>query len=229
MPGQVYCVGVGPGDPELMTLKAARLIRECGVIAVPGDDPRRAVAYQIAAGAVPEIAHKRLLAIPAPMTRDKSRLAQAHREAADLIEARLEEGQDVCYLTLGDPSVYCTFSYIQRLLEADGYPARLVSGVTSFCAAAARLNAPLGEWDEPIYILPASHRPEDPLNQHGTYVLMKSGRQIAAVKGRLLASGRDVAAVEKCGLEGERVFYGAENIPDDAGYLTLVIAREKRD
>ena len=228
MSGIVYCVGVGPGDPELMTLKAARLIRECDVIAVPGENAREALSYKIAAGAVPEIAYKPLLAIPAPMTHDRGRVEQARREGAALIEEKLEKGLSVAYLTLGDSSIYCTFSALGRLIEADGYAVETVSGVPSFCAAAARLRRPLGEWDEPIHILPSTHRPDDPLDQPGTYVLMKSGRRIARVRERLIASGRETAMVENCGLPGERVAWGAEAIPDDAGYFTLIIAREHR-
>ena len=147
MRGIAYGVGVGPGDPELMTFKAARLIRDNEVIAVPGKTAEDSVAYKIAFGAVPEIAEKTLVPVFMPMVRDRAKLTEEHRKGAKLLEKYLEQGKNVVYLTLGDPTIYCTFSYLQHILEEDGFEVRLVSGVTSFCAAAARLNMPLTEWD----------------------------------------------------------------------------------
>ena len=222
MRGIAYCIGVGPGDPELMTLKAVHLIRECEVIAAPGE---ASVAYVIAAAAVPEIAGKEHLSIPMPMTKDRARIDEAHRKAAALLEARLDQGKNVAYLTLGDPTIYCSFSGIQRRLEEDGYAIELVNGVPSFCAAAAKLKIPLVEWDEPMHIIPAGHQPDAALDQKGTYVLMKAASQIETVKQRLRDSGRSVSMVENCGMEGERVFCGADAIPDDAAYYSTIIVK----
>lgn len=227
MKGKAYGVGVGPGDPELMTLKAVRLIRENEVIAVPGKNARESVAYKIALGAVPEIADKTLVPVYMPMVRDREKLAQEHQRGAKLLEEYLNQGKNVVYLTLGDSTVYCTFSYLQHILEEDGYEVELVSGITSFCAAAARLNISLTEWNEPLHVIPASHKTDQPLDQHGTYVLMKSASRMKEIKELLIASGRQVGCVENCGMENEKVYHSAEEIPDDAGYFSLVIAREK--
>ena len=227
MKGKAYGVGVGPGDPELMTLKAVRLIRENEVIAVPGKNARESVAYKIALGAVPEIADKTIVPVYMPMVRDREKLAQEHQRGAKLLEEYLDQGKNVVYLTLGDSTVYCTFSYLQHILEDDGYEVELVSGITSFCAAAARLNISLTEWNEPLHVIPASHKTDHPLDQHGTYVLMKSASRMKEVKELLIASGRQVGCVENCGMENEKVYHSAEEIPDDAGYFSLLIAREK--
>lgn len=224
MPATIYCVGVGPGDPELMTLKAVRLIRAADVIAVPGDAPQKSAAYQIAAAAVPELEQKALLAVPMPMTRDHEQMASAHRAAASLLEQCAHEGKTVVYLTLGDPTVYCTFAYLRRLLEADGYVTELVAGVPSFCAAAARLGISLAEWDEPLQILPAAHLAPEAVDRPGTLVLMKSGSKLAETKALLRARGRDACAVENCGMPSERVYRALDEIPDDAGYFTLLIS-----
>ena len=226
MKGVAYGVGVGPGDPELMTVKAIRLIRENRVVAVPGNDPTRSVAYRIAVRNVPELAEKELVPIEMPMVRDRTVQAKAHRRGARIIADYLDRGENVVYLTLGDPTVYCTFSYLQHLLEAEGYPVELVSGVPSFCAAAARLKLPLVEWDEPLHVLPAAHRTEHPLDGDGTCVLMKSGRSMTAVKDLLRRSGRAVSAVENCGMETEKIYRTVEEIPDQAGYFSLIIAKE---
>ena len=229
MKGKIYGVGVGPGDPELMSLKAVRLIRENNVIAVPGKEPKESVAYRIAAASVPEIAEKELVGIYMPMLRDRKLIEEEHRKGAAALEKLLDRGENVVYLTLGDPTVYCTFSYLQHILEADGYPVELVPGVPSFCAAAARLNLPLAEWDEPIHIIPAVHRTDSKLDLPGTYVLMKSASHMAEIKKLLAESGRDVSAVENCGMESEKIYRSADEIPDDAGYFSLIVAKEPHD
>ena len=115
--GKVYGVGVGPGDPELMTLKAVRLIRESTVIAAAGKEIEKSKAYQIARAAVPEIEEKTKLSLPMPMTSDPEMLRKAHEEAVRLMQTFLDQGISVAYITLGDPTIYCTFSYLQHFLE----------------------------------------------------------------------------------------------------------------
>ena len=229
MSGIAYGVGVGPGDPELMTAKAIRLIRENDVIAVPGQDAKASVAYGIAASMVPELAQKELVPVPMPMTRDKERLRKAHVEGARLIESYLNQGKNVVYLTLGDPSIYGSFSYLQRLLLSDGYPVETVPGVPSFSAAAARLNLPLVEGDEPLHVAPGAHDMGETLRLPGTCVLMKASGSLGETKARLKSSGKEVFAVENCGMETEKLYRGVEALPDDAGYLSLIIAKTSRD
>lgn len=226
MKGTAYGVGVGPGDPELITMKAIRLIRENEVIAVPGRDAKESVAYQIAVQAVPELREKKLLQIPMPMVKDRGQLEDAHREGAAMIKHYLDNGENVVYLTLGDPTIYCSFSYLQHILEAEGYPVVLVSGVPSFCAAAARLNLPLAERDEPLHVIPSVHNTDQELNQPGTYVLMKSAGHMKAVKEMFRSRNREASAVLNCGMESEQVCHSIEEIPDDAGYFSLIISRQ---
>ena len=226
MRGTIYGVGVGPGDPELMTLKAVRLIRENRYIALPSEEPRGSLAYRIAVQAVPELAQKELVPVDMPMIRDKAKLREAHEKGARQLMDLADAGENVIFLTLGDPTVYCTFSYIQHILEEAGYPVILVSGITSFCAAAARLGLSLGEWDEPIHVLPAAHKTGDRLDLEGTYVLMKSASHMREVKEMLGKSGRRVQAVIDCGMDSEKVCRSLEEIPDDAGYFSLIIAKE---
>lgn len=226
MKGIAYGVGVGPGDPEQMTLKAVRLIRENEVIAVSGKDARASVAYQIAVQAVPELAEKELVPIDMPMVKDPKRLEAAHEKGAQILKQYLDQGRNVVYLTLGDPTIYCSFSYLQHLLEAEQYSVELVSGVPSFCAAAARLHLQLAEWDEPLHIVPAVHRAELEPDRSGTYVFMKSGSKMNDIKKALQRSGRSACAVLNCGMENEAVFRHLDEIPEDAGYFSLVISKE---
>ena len=202
MKGTLYGVGVGPGDPELMTLKAVRMIRENGIIAVPGADVKETVAYKIAVQAVPELEEKELLPIYMPMTHDAKELEENHAKGAKALEACLDQGKNVVFLTLG--------------------------GITSFCAAAARLNISLSEWNEQLHIVPAVHRLDSELTESGNYILMKSGKKMNQVKEILAKSGRDVLMVENCGMPEEHIYHGVEEIPDDAGYYSLIIAKEHK-
>lgn len=228
MTGILYGAGVGSGDPELMTLKAVRLIRENEVIAFPGAEAKETVAYRIAVQAVPELKNKTLLSVRMPMTHDADALAKSHEQAAALVEPYLKAGQNVVFLTLGDPTIYSTYLYIQKKIAARGYRTELVSGITSFCAAAAAANLPLVEWDEQLHVVPAVHKLDHPLAQPGSYVLMKSGKKMQQVKEQLRASGRDVVMVENCGMADEHIYRGVDEIPNDAGYYSLIIAKEPR-
>ena len=93
---------------------------------------------------------------------------------------------------------------------------------------AARLNLPLGEWDEQIHIIPAVHKTEALPEEAGNYVLMKSASHMKEIKEILRKSGRDVSAVIDCGMDSEIVCRSTEEIPDDAGYFSLIIAKEKK-
>ena len=228
MKGILYGAGVGPGDPELMTLKTVRLIRENEIIALPGAIATETVAYQIAVQAVPELACKTLIPVAMPMTHDREEMERNHDRAADTLEACLKNGQNVVFLTLGDPTIYSTYLYVQKRIAARGYETCLVSGITSFCAAAARTNTPLVEWNEQLHVVPAVHRLDDSLTMPGTYVLMKSGKKMGQVKEILQKSGRDVVMVENCGMEQERIYRGTASIPEDGGYYSLIIAKEPR-
>ena len=188
MAGRLYGVGVGPGDPELMTIKACKIIRNCPVIAVPGKAPEETVAYQIAAGAEPAVREKELLGIHMPMTKDPKILEEGHRAAVKKLKEELDAGKDVAFLTLGDPTVYSTYLYVHQELREAGYQTEIVSGIPSFCAAAARVQMGIGEKAEQIHIVPASYQIQEALELPGTKILMKAGRQYQKVKEQLLSA-----------------------------------------
>ncbi|MBS6734750.1 MAG: precorrin-2 C(20)-methyltransferase [Clostridiales bacterium] len=228
MKGKLYGVGVGPGDPELLTLKALRLIRENPVIAVPGEDIRASVAYQIVKGAYEALDEKTLLPVAMPMTKDPAVLEANHEKAAGDVEAYLGQGKNVVFLTLGDPTVYSTYLYVHKRILARGYEAEIVSGITSFCAVAARLNMGLVERDEPLHVIPATYQADgmdQVLKLPGTKVLMKTGRKMAQVRESIQKSGQQAVMIENCGMPGERIFEGAENIPEKSGYYSLIIVK----
>ncbi len=229
MQGILYGVGIGPGDPELLTLKAVRIIREADCIAVPGIRKEETVAWQITVQAVPEIAGKECLEIHMPMTKDKTALKESHDAAAGKVAAALEAGKNVAFLTLGDPGVYSTYLYVHKRILAMGYPAEIINGIPSFCAVAARMNIGLVEKAEPLHVIPASYQIEDALKLPGTKVLMKAGKKMRDVKKRLLEMDHtETVMIENCGMPEEKQYRSAEEIPETAGYYSLIIVKEKK-
>lgn len=226
--GRLYGLGVGPGDPELMTLKAVRLVRECDVIAIPASGRETNVAFEIGRGAVPEIEAKELLEVSMPMIREESKLRESHDKAAEAVIAELKKGKDVAFLTLGDPSIYSTYIYIHNRVAARGYETEIVPGIPSFCAVSARLNEGLTEASEALHVIPASYDGiEEALSLKGTRVLMKSGKSIGKVKAILsqMEPQPEVKMVERCGMQGERVFRRLADLDEDAGYFSILVVK----
>ena len=140
--GVFYSVGVGPGDPELITLKAVRTLERCPVVAAPQTKNGEMLALSIAQQAV-SLEGKTVVPLHFTMSRDKAQQHAAHLAAAQALRPHLDAGRDVPMLNLGDVSIYATAAYLADILAADGYETRMVPGVTSFCAVAARLNTSL--------------------------------------------------------------------------------------
>lgn len=224
--GKLFGVGVGPGDPELMTLKSVRVIEESSVIAVPGEAPENSVAYRIALRTCPCLLKKETVALPMPMTKKEEVLKESHRQGAEILSGFLDQGKQVSFLTLGDPSIYSTYLYVKKILEGRGYDTEMVSGIPSFCAAAAALNVSLSEQAESLHIIPASYPIEEALKLPGTKVLMKSGKKLKQVKDQLLAAGSEVKMVENCGMEGERRYFSTREMPDEGSYYSLMIVKD---
>ncbi len=226
MKGKLYGIGVGPGDPELLTLKALRIIKEADIIAVPGEEPKETVAYKIVEGAYPQLADKALLPVHMPMTKDPQLLEKYHQEGAALVEKELEKGHTVAFLTLGDPTVYSTYIYVHERIKKMGYDTEIISGITSFCAVAARLNTGLVEKAEMLHVIPASYQIEEALKLPGTKVFMKAGKKIKKVKEALLVSGEKGMMIENCGMPDEKIYTKLEDIPDSSGYYSLIIVEK---
>lgn len=223
--GILYGLGVGPGDPELLTRKAVRLLGEADVIAVPDKGSGEKTALNI----IREFADEsKLMFCPTPMVRDREQLDRAYDAIADQICALLDGGKTVAFITLGDPTVYSTYMYVHQRVAARGYEAELVPGVTSFCAAAARLGVSLCEREERLLIVPASHKDVgDCLAVDANLVFMKAGREIGALRDTLDRAGRleGASMVENCGMEGERVWPRFAEMEENSGYFSVVVVR----
>ena len=230
--GKLYGVGVGPGAPELMTVKAIRTIERSDVIVVPGKKAEDSVAYRIAAGICENLTEKQLIAVEMPMVKDEAVLEAGHRTAAEKIEALLDAGLTVSFLNLGDVTVYATYMYVHQIVEADGYDTEIINGIASFTAAAARLNIDLVEKAQPLHVIPASYRKDsvdELLALPGTKILMKSGKEMANIRDAVLASGQEAVMVERYGMPGEKIYRDPAEIPDDASYYSVIIVKEKQE
>lgn len=246
MSGILYGVGVGPGDPELLTIKAIKIITESEVLAVAISDPgfeevcyeevgensmkellHSCTAYQIIAAAIPGTADKAKLYLPMPMIKDKERLKAVHDACATEVAGQLADGRSVAFITLGDPTIYSTCLYVHKRIKKMGYETVLVPGITSFCAAAAKIDSGLAENSQQLHVIPGSYEIEESLKLPGTKVLMKAGRKMPAVKEAIQKSGGNITMVENCGMEQEHIYLGVEDIPDDAGYYSLIIIKEE--
>ena len=222
-------MSVGPGDPELLTLKAVRVIREADVIAVPNSGGKRQMAYTIVAE---HLAGKPMLDCQTPMAGNRAAAIEAYQRIADDICMLLDEGKSVAYLTLGDASVYSTYTYIQRIVRDRGYETEVIPGVTSFCAAAARLGEPLCEGSESLLVSPASvSRIDTELDVPATKVFMKAGRSLGELREKLAECGEleHASMVANCGLPDEQVFPCFESADASSGYFAVVIVKDGSD
>ena len=222
--GKLWGVGVGPGDPELLTVKALRVLRQADVVLVPDAGTGDKVALSIAKD---YLKGKEIRLIKTPMVRDREVMNGAHEQAAEEIAALLDAGKQVAFLTLGDPAIYSTYMYIHRKVMERGYDVEVVPGIPSFCAAAARLNRSLCLGREPLVIIPASYDQEALMDVPGSKVFMKAGRSILDLQAELKKRGllEKAAMVENCGMEDERVYPHFADLREPSGYFSLVIVK----
>ena len=223
--GTLFGVSVGPGDPELLTVKAVRIIQECPVIAVPRTRGNKTLALDIASNAAP-LDGKKFLYLEHRMTTDKAALLAQYKENAQRIKAELDSGLDVALLNLGDVSIYSTCSYLMDAIDGMGYSTQWIPGVTSFCACAAAVGQSLAQWDQPLSIYPGSYRDVDSvLAAPGGKVLMKPARALPALREKIREKGlqEKCCVVSDCGLPTQKI--GSIEDEDIVSYFTTIIIR----
>ena len=235
--GTFYGIGVGPGDPELLTVKAAKILAACPHVFVPKARVKsESVALAIAEQHVNRGAQIHELVFP--MTTDPVKLAASWSAAAETIVPVLKTGADACFLTLGDPLVYSTYIYLLRSLreQLPTLTAVTVPGVTSFCAASALTNFTLGEGKEPVTIVPTADdltAVRRALEVGGTVVLMKIGNRLKEILALLEEQGviGDAVFVARVGLDGQRVELDLRKLRADdpeTGYLSVILVHARR-
>lgn len=233
MSGIFYGVGVGPGDPELLTLKAVKVIGQADVIIAPKTEKKEdSTALSIARPYLK--ADVEILKLVFPMVHHTTTLTDAWEKNKECILAELQAGKKVVFLTLGDPMFYSTYMYIYRLLKDSGYAIETVPGVPAFCAIASQLGQPLAEGTDVLSVIPATMQ-EDEMDKilaiADNVVLMKVYKNFAQVvkKLRQHGFGDNAVMISKCGLPDEQVSYNLEEVDaTQVNYLTTILAKKRK-
>ncbi len=233
--GTLYGIGVGPGDPDLVTLKAVRILSQVDIVfAAASTKNNHSLAVNIARPHIPENAAVKMLRFP--MTRDKNETRAAWQEHSCTIISELEKGKNVAFLTLGDSLTYSTYGYILRHIQdkAPHIAVETIPGITSYQAAAARLNTPLVEGEESLMIVSGakggdrlrmiSDKPEN-------IIFLKAYRNVSDIKAAVDEIGNypSCVGVKSCGQPNEEIVRDIEEFcccrPD---YWTLIIAKQNK-
>jgi len=242
MSGKLFCIGCGPGDPELLTLKAAGIVKSADVIFCP---TARAGRESMALTIVKPILSKRMkkpeiIDLIFPMVKDKETLNETWRNNADQIAKKFASGKKVAYLCVGDPSLYSTFTYIHKELKKryPEIPIEIVPGVASMFAFASQAKISLAEGDETLAIVPACYdlsRVKSTASACDTVIFLKDGRYFNSVIEMLKQSGFSenslIAIAQDVSAEGEVVkvarlkdVTGSE--PAEKYFSIMVVKRE---
>jgi len=228
MTGTLYGIGVGPGDPELITLKAVRVLREAAVVAYPAPLEGDSMARGIAAAHIP--AGKTEIAIRLPFTPERGGTEERYEAAADALCAHLAEGRDVAVLCLGDPLFYGTFAHLLPRI-AGKFPVHVVPGVTAVAAASAAAGLPSAVQDETLTVIPATLDEETltrKIEAADSAAIIKIGRHFAKLKRVVEKLGLSEHAryVEYAATGREKVAALADIAEANAEYFALVIIRK---
>lgn len=233
MSGIFYGIGVGPGDPELLTLKAVKVITEADVIIAPKTEKKEdSVALSIARPYLKE--NVEILKLVFPMVNDTDVLTEAWENNKQSILAELQAGKKVVFLTLGDPMFYSTYMYIYRLLKDSGYAIETVPGIPAFCAIGSQLGQPLAEGTDVLSIIPATmseEKMDEILSLADNVVLMKVYKNFAQVVEKLkhYGFGDNAVMISKCGLPDEFVSYNLDEVDaEQVNYLTTILAKKRK-
>ncbi|HMK42750.1 MAG TPA: precorrin-2 C(20)-methyltransferase [Dissulfurispiraceae bacterium] len=242
--GTLYVIGIGPGDPELLTLKAVRILESVPVLCVPkGREEGTSLALSIVKQAV-KLVSTEIIEVHFPMTKTRGQEGRnndgedLHRKwdaAAREITSRLERGKDVAFITLGDPSIYSTYFYLHDavLKHLPGLSVEFVPGVSSVTAAAARAGISLGLGNEKIAILPATYINDigTVLAEFDTVVLMKVHSVFRSILPILkeLHLEQDCIYIARAGMPSENIVFDISMISDDdLDYFSILIIRAGR-
>ncbi|MBF0557795.1 MAG: precorrin-2 C(20)-methyltransferase [Nitrospirae bacterium] len=238
MTGTLYVIGVGPGDPELLTLKAARIIREVPCICVPkGREEGSSLALSIVKKII-SLDSKNIIEAHFPMRKtkkssDMSELDTKWNETVATVMGVLDSGTDMAFITIGDPTVYSTFFYLYyRLLELNpSLTIEIVPGISSIMASAARAKISLGLADEKIAVLPATYADDISavLAHFDTVVLMKVHKVFDRIILELDKAGLTNKAVyiSRAGMDDEEVIHNITMLRGkELNYFSMVIVKK---
>jgi precorrin-2/cobalt-factor-2 C20-methyltransferase len=234
MLGTLYGIGVGPGDPDLLTLKAVKILKRVShVFAASSSNNDYSLAYRIVSEHLPPGVPVDQLAFP--MTFNPEHLEDAWRANCEQVVEMLQKGKDVAFITIGDPLTFSTFIYIMRKIQKrlSGVNITVVPGITSFQAAAACANVPLAEGEEAVTILSAAkggNRLKEVVEVAENVVLMKTYKRFPQILSLIREEGleKNCCFVSRCGLDGEIVERDFEKLSkiEQPHYLSLMIIKK---
>ncbi len=227
MTATLYGLGIGPGDPELLTLKAVRILRETPVLAWPAPLEGEGMARAIAAAHIP--VGRIEIAIRMGFTVDRAGTEAAYDRAAADIAGHLAAGRDVAVLCEGDPFFFGSFIYLFARL-GDRFPVEVVPGVSSIMAASAATLSPLSAWDDGVAIIPATRSEAEIaalLGAADAAAIMKVGRHLPKVRAVLERLGLwdKARIIERVGLPGQRIH--APDTVTELPYFSIILVHRR--
>ena len=232
MSGKLYGIGVGPGDPELLTLKAKRILDEADIIAVPVKEAgEESTALEIIRPVV-DLEYKSLLEVIFRMAKDKEERKKCRAAACGQLTAELSKGKNIAMITLGDVSVYSTYMYVNQYVAEHGFETEIIPGIPSFCSGAAAAQLPLMEGNESLVIVPsvrAEQQVEDAIAHYDNVVIMKAGSSIDRILELMKQYDRaeNCATVISCvGMKDE--YIGPLDPERTYSYFTTVIIKKEK-
>jgi precorrin-2/cobalt-factor-2 C20-methyltransferase len=236
--GTLYGVGVGPGAPDLITLRALNTLRRVPVLALPRScDYGASKAWEIVKPSLGELAHQERLFLTFPMRKEPETLRPAWEIAFSAIGERLEQGLDVAFVTEGDPSLFSTFVYLlqEAPLRWPGVAVEVIPGVSSVAAVPAVTGVPLADGQERVAILPGTYGFEDLgtiLRTFDTTVLMKIGPEMPGIIEVLEKEGLLDRAVyvSKATMREQRIVRDLRSVRTERGdcFAMVVVSRKER-
>ena len=229
--GKLYGIGVGPGDPELVTIKAARIIKECDIIFAPQSrSGKPSVALNIVQGIIDERENECEILQPLfPMTEDKQELDKSWDEAAQMLYEKLESGLDAVFVTLGDPTIFSTFSYVSKRLQKLGVEVVLVPGIAAMTACSTTAGIQLTEQDDIMGVLPqVDERLAKILPYVDTVVAMKTSRHLDVLEECINNDPREkeIVSVQNCTMKDQNIVHG---FVDNKKYFSTSIIKFKKE
>jgi len=232
MAGKLYGIGVGPGDPELMTIKAAEILKTAGHVFAPVSRSKGAsIAHDIAKTYIPEQTPISFLLFP--MLKDKKQLGGQWMENYRAIEQVVRQGVDCAFITLGDPNTFSTFAVMQRYFtrHAPDISIESIPGITSFSFAAAQAGVPLVEGNEILSIVSGNDSEErvaEIIDASDTVVFLKTYRNRDRLLKIINDKGltRSCIYVQKCGMDGEGIVHDVEKLAGNPEYLSLIVLKK---
>jgi len=236
--GTLFGIGIGPGDPELVTVKGARLLSSSRHVVVPkAAEASESVALRIVQSYLNPTTQVHELVFPMVVQQDK--LMAKWQESAAYVAALLAKGEDVCFPTLGDTFLYSTYIYLVQALLASDPTAHIetVPGVTAFSAVAARMCFPVGKGKHPVTIVPSADdfaTLDSALKTNGTVIIMKVGKRLDAILDKLeehnvLEKSVFAAHVGMADEQLETDLRKLRGSGDKTGYLSIILVDASRD